>query len=121
MILVLGMAKANPISWEEIASGYMSGVFETKAVWYDTTYREILGAGNNNVILVFLGRRPSGGYGIKVESVKTDRKKIYIVAKETCPKPGSMVIAVITSPFVAIKVDLEDKLPIKLEVKSCKQ
>lgn len=121
MILTFMMAKPNPITWKEISSGYMSGVFESKAVWYDSTYKELVDTPSNNVVIVFLGRRPTGGFGIKVKDVKTDGKKIYITAYETCPKPGEMVIQVITSPFVAIKLDFNKKLPLELKIENCKR
>ncbi|MEO0139780.1 MAG: protease complex subunit PrcB family protein [candidate division WOR-3 bacterium] len=121
VLALFTMAKPNPISWEEVASGYMSGVFESKAVWYDTTYKELLDTASDNVVLVFLGRRPSGGFGIKVKEVKTDGKKIYITAYETCPKPDEMVIQVITSPFAAIRLDINKKLPLELKIEGCKK
>lgn len=121
MITLFTMAKPNPISWEEVASGYMSGVFESKAVWYDTTYKELVDTPSDNLVLVFLGRRTTGGFGIKVKEVKTDGKKIYITAYEICPKPDDMVIQVITSPFTAIRLDFNQKLPLELKIESCKK
>jgi hypothetical protein len=115
------MAKPNPITWQEIKSGHMSGVSETKAVWYDTSYSDILESAPENTVLIFLGQRPTGGYSVKVKEVKTDGKKIYITAKEECPKPDAMVIQVITTPFVAVKIDIKEKLPLELKIEGCKR
>jgi hypothetical protein len=113
------MAKPNPLTWQEIKAGYMSGISETKAVWYDTSYSNILEEAPENTVLVFLGQRPTGGYSVKVREVKTDGKKIYIIAREECPKPDAMVVQVITTPFVAIKLDFKEKLPLELKLEGC--
>ncbi|NPA79476.1 MAG: protease complex subunit PrcB family protein [Thermotogae bacterium] len=115
------MGKSNPISWEVVAKGYMSGVMEEKAVWWDSTYANLVENGDERTLLVFLGQRPTGGYSVEIEEIKSDGKSLTVVAKEICPKPGSMVIQVITSPFVAVRVDVPKPLPVKLKVKRCKE
>ncbi len=114
------MARPNPLEWDEVKSGYMSGVFESKAVWNDSAYKHLVESDDKNIVLVFLGKRSTGGFGVKVEEVKTDGKRIYIRARETCPKPGEMVIQVITSPFVAIRVNIDKRLPLELKLERCK-
>ncbi len=115
------MARSNPVSWEKVASGYQSGVYEQKAVWWDSTYSRIVEKGDDRTLLVFLGRRPTGGFSVEVEEVKTDGKRLSVVAREVCPEPGQPVIMVITSPFVAIKVDVPKPMPVDLKVKGCKK
>ncbi|NPB04100.1 MAG: protease complex subunit PrcB family protein [Thermotogae bacterium] len=122
MLLLLTMGKSNPVAWEKVAEGPMSGVNEAKAVWYDSTYSNLLKAdGKEPILLIFLGRRSTGGYSVEVEEIKTDGKKLVVVAKEICPKPGSMVIQVITTPFVAVRVEIPQRLPVELKLKKCKR
>ncbi len=121
MGLFVFMAKPNPITWQEIKRGYMSAITETKAVWYDTSYSNLLDEAPENTVLIFLGQRPTGGYSITVKEVKTDGKRIYILAKEECPKADAMVIQVITTPFVAIRLDIKEKLPLDLKLEGCKR
>ncbi len=119
MLLLMSMGRSNPVTWEKVAEGYMSGVMEEKAVWWDSTYAELVPEGDSTTLLIFLGQRPTGGYGVDVEKVEIKGGKLVVVARERCPKPGSMVIQVITSPFVAVKVDVPERLPVALDIKRC--
>ncbi len=121
MLLLMSMGRSNPITWEKVAEGYMSGVMEEKAVWWDSTYAELVPNGDSTTLLIFLGRRPTGGYSVEVEEIKGNSKSLEVVAREVCPKPGSMLLQVITSPFVAVKVSVPKPLPVSLKVKRCRK
>ncbi len=120
MLLLMSMGRSNPVAWEKIAEGYMSGESESKVVWWDTTYSNLVPNGNGRTLIVFLGRRPTGGYSVSVEEIKSDGKKLVVVAREVCPKPGTPVIQVLTSPFVAVRVEVPDRLPLDLKLKRCR-
>jgi len=73
------------------------------------------------LIGVFLGRRPTGGYSVSVERILYNEKEGHLIvhAVEKCPKPGSIVIQVITYPGVFVSID---KVPVKkvsLELEQC--
>jgi hypothetical protein len=57
------------------------------------------------VLAVFLGSRPSGGYGVKVVEIAPEKGRLAVKLVERKPDPGMMSAAVITSPFhiVAVK------------------
>lgn len=56
------------------------------------------------LIAVALGTRPSGGYGIKVQSVTTRGERLEVAVAEFCPAPGAVVITVLTQPVEVVRV-----------------
>lgn len=58
----------------------------------------------DNYIVVFSGKRNTGGYSIKVISIKDNEGKTNIVVEEKTPQQGDMVTQVITYPYTVIKV-----------------
>ncbi len=53
------------------------------------------------VVGVFLGQRPSGGYGVAVRNVgRTDDGGVRLEIATTAPAPGEVTVSVITSPYV---------------------
>jgi hypothetical protein len=50
------------------------------------------------VFCVALGERPTGGYGITIQSAALVDRELRIRARETLPPPGQPVIQVITYP-----------------------
>jgi hypothetical protein len=56
------------------------------------------------VIAVFLGQRPTSGYGVKVEVDAQQR----ITVTETKPAPNMMVMQVLTSPFKVVSVPITE-------------
>lgn len=67
---------------------------------------------NSNFVLINIGEKSTGGYGIVVESVVEEADKIVIKIKETEPKPGTMVTTAITSPYAVLKIN--SKKPIEI-------
>ena len=62
----------------------------------------------NMVVGIFLGTRPTGGYGAEIVSAQPEGGTLIVKYKETRPGRGSMTAQVLTAPyhFVAIpKVD----------------
>lgn len=119
MLLLMSMGKSNPVAWEKVAEGYMSGVGESKVVWWDSTYANLVPNGDEHTLIVFLGRRPTGGYSVAIDEIKSDGKRLLVVAREVCPKPGTPVIQVLTSPFVAVRVEVPDRIPLELKLRRC--
>ncbi len=119
ILLLMSMGRSNPVAWDKVAEGYMSGVSESKAVWWDSTYANLVPNGDERTLIVFLGRRPTGGYSVAVEEIKSDGKRLKVIAREVCPKPGTPVIQVLTSPFVAVRVEVPERIPLDLKIKGC--
>lgn len=60
------------------------------------------------VVALFAGVRPTGGYGIGIDSiVYTDASTLTVNATETAPGPGCLVPFVITYPFHLVLVPKE--------------
>ena len=63
--------------------------------------------GKHEVIVVFMGRKMTGGYAVKIVRVYDNDKRIVTV-KETSPRPDGMVTMVVTlaltSPYHAVVV-----------------
>lgn len=60
------------------------------------------------VILAAAGSRPTGGYGIEVESVHRDEETMYVVVRETSPGDDCMVTQAFTAPTTAVRVPRVD-------------
>src|SRR5437879_6017563 len=56
------------------------------------------------VVAVFLGSRPTAGFGVKITAIKKDGDKAIVEYTEGKPRPDLMVAQVLTAPFVIVKV-----------------
>lgn len=66
-----------------------------------------------NFILVNLGEKNNGGYGIEVENVVEQTDKIVVSIKETEPKKDSNVTMALTNPYAVIKINSKKPIEIK--------
>lgn len=66
-----------------------------------------------NFILVNLGEKSNGGYGVEVESVIEETDKVVVNIKEVEPKKGSNVTMAITNPYAVIKINSKKPIEIK--------
>lgn len=57
---------------------------------------------NDFVIAVFLGARPSAGYGARVARVNLNDTCIEVTVEEEKPAPGAVAAQVITSPYCMV-------------------
>lgn len=55
------------------------------------------------LILISAGEKPTGGYGIEVNSIESMEERTIITVTETEPAPDAMSITVLTYPSVVIK------------------
>ena len=62
---------------------------------------------------IFLGRRPTGGYGVEIVSMGLSKDKFVIVIDEIKPG-GSIVTQALTSPWTILLIDKPD-LPVEVE------
>ncbi|HBN86390.1 MAG TPA: hypothetical protein DDZ89_21410 [Clostridiales bacterium] len=54
------------------------------------------------MLVVFMGEKNTGGYGIEVVSVEDNEGRTNVVVKETTPAKDAMVIQVITYPYTVV-------------------
>jgi len=48
---------------------------------------------------VFLGTRPTGGYGVEIRGAREEKGRLVVTVVERKPPPAAMTIEVLTSPF----------------------
>ena len=51
------------------------------------------------VVGVFLGSRPTAGFGVQIVSARVDRGTLVVQYRETRPPGGSLTAQVLTSPY----------------------
>jgi protease stability complex PrcB-like protein len=51
------------------------------------------------VVGVFLGSRPTAGFGVQIVSARVDRGALVVQYRETRPPSGSLTAQVLTSPY----------------------
>jgi hypothetical protein len=56
------------------------------------------------VLAVFLGTRPTGGYGLDVRGVTIEGGDLFVDLVVTEPAPGAVVTQALTSPWVLVRV-----------------
>jgi protease stability complex PrcB-like protein len=57
------------------------------------------------VAAVFLGEKPSGGYGVEISSAEVADSSLTVFVKETSPKPGAIVTQAINQPFHIVRIE----------------
>ena len=59
---------------------------------------------SNMVVGIFLGSRPTAGYGVEIVSAQPEGGALVVKYKETRPSRGMMTAQVLTSPFHLVAV-----------------
>ena len=67
----------------------------------------------SNFVILNMGQKPTGGYGITVDSVEETDKEIIIKIKELKPEPGAMLMQVITYPYTVVKINSKKQIVVK--------
>jgi len=65
------------------------------------------------IVGIFMGQRPSGGYGIKIKEIKKTKSGLEVYVLEHKPNPGDMVITMITYPCALVTIE-KTVLPLKV-------
>ncbi len=68
----------------------------------------------NMVLAVFLGSRPSGGYGVAITGVRSEAGGLVVEWAETRPAPGTSAVTVMTAPSHLVSVPRQDG-PVRFE------
>jgi len=58
----------------------------------------------NMVLAVFMGQKPTSGYGVQITEVTRANGEIVVKVKETTPPKGAIVLQVLTQPFHIVVV-----------------
>jgi hypothetical protein len=114
--------QAKQVPFQTIDKGSYSGVRErlqiairNQAEWTELWKRHAankpkqpllpeINFGQEMVVAVFLGEKPTGGYGIQIIQVaKTDRG-VEVSYREQSPAPGAMTIQALTQPFHIVRI-----------------
>ncbi|MBZ0271488.1 protease complex subunit PrcB family protein, partial [bacterium] len=69
------------------------------------------------VVTVALGTQPTGGHGVRIESVRLAGSVLTVVVLETHPRPGAVVTQSMTQPFSVVVVEFDGRIPEDLEVR----
>lgn len=67
----------------------------------------------SNFVILNMGQKPTGGYGITVDSVEETDKEIVVKIKELKPEPGAMLMQVITYPYTVVKINSKKQIVVK--------
>lgn len=67
----------------------------------------------SNFIVLNMGEKPTGGYGITVDSVIETEKNIVIKVKEITPEAGAMLTQSITYPYSVVKINSKKEIIVK--------
>jgi len=57
------------------------------------------------VAAVFLGEKPSGGYGVEISSAEVIDRALTVFVKETSPSPGAIVTQGFNQPFHIVRIE----------------
>ena len=121
MILVLAQAVVTgAMTFTTLAQGAQSGITEPRhavartpaewqALWkeHDSKPAPAVDFSRSIVVGVFLGTRPTAGYGVTITSVAAKSGVATVEYLERRPTPGRMTAQVITSPFILVTVPRE--------------
>jgi len=57
------------------------------------------------IAAVFLGEKPTGGYGVEISSAEVADSSLTVFVKETSPKPGAILTQAINQPFHIVRIE----------------
>jgi len=57
-----------------------------------------------SVVAIFIGQRPTGGYGVSVTDLLLENNEVYLEVRLTQPSPGAMVTQALTSPWLMLRI-----------------
>jgi hypothetical protein len=78
--------------------------FEKTVANYSTVPQEKIDFSANQVILLAMGEKPTGGYAIRVDGVEEINGALKLIATEAQPGSNCMVTQVLTAPYLFVKV-----------------
>ena len=67
------------------------------------------------VAAVFLGSRPSAGYGVQIVGVRQEGSALVVSYRETRPAPDALTAQVLTSPYHIVAIPKGSTTDVKFE------
>lgn len=71
--------------------------------------------GKEVVAAVFLGSRPSAGYGVQIVGVRQEGSALVVSYRETRPAPDALTAQVLTSPYHIVAIPKGSTTDVKFE------
>jgi hypothetical protein len=119
LALAIVVAAMQPSGIEVIARDGMSAVDEPRtavanteaewaALWRSHAFEKPLPKvdfATRRVLAIFLGSRPTAGFGIEIVGTKTESGNVVVEWAEMPPKPGSLLAQVLTSPALFVSIE----------------
>jgi PrcB C-terminal len=119
VIIVAGGATFQTMPFTTIAAGQQSGIenhreivvrtaADWKGLWKEHSPNETVPAidfSKSVVAGVFLGLRNTGGHRVTISSVDRQGKGLVVAWREQKPAPDTVVIQMVTFPFVLVRID----------------
>lgn len=120
------MASPNRLSFRTVAKGYRSGIRESlqtvirnqtewQKLWQRHTSSQpkpppppAMDFKSEMVAAVFLGEKPTGGYGVEIVRVERNHGTFTVLYKESEPPPGAMTTQALTQPFHIVRIPATD-------------
>jgi len=62
------------------------------------------------VVGVFLGSRPTAGYRVQIEAVRSDGATAVVEYRERAPDPNDLVAQILTAPFHIVRIASQPKV-----------
>jgi PrcB C-terminal len=67
------------------------------------------------VVAVFLGSRPTAGYGVTIVSATLEGNVLHVLYRETSPPPDAVTAQVITYPYQIVAIPKSPATDVKFE------
>ena len=67
------------------------------------------------IVGVFLGSKPTAGYGVTIVSAAEEGGVLHVKYRETAPAPGTMAAQVITFPYALAAIPKSSAKDVKFE------
>ena len=118
-VLVLAATVPEPVKFTALDEGAQSGIehsrevaVRTSADWKSLCSEHAPGHrcasvnfSKTMVVGVFLGRRPTTGYGVEIASIEHEGNSLLVTYRELTPNPDAMMPQMLTAPFVLVTTD----------------
>jgi len=84
---------------------------EWQALWklHSTNAPPSVDFSKSMVVGVFLGTRPTAGYGVRIVNVRGTGDAIVVDYREQKPAPGGMTAQMLTSPFQLVSIPRDNR------------
>jgi hypothetical protein len=117
--LCLGTAMPPAVPFKTLDSGIQAGVerpreavARTAAEWEKLCADYVQGRPcphvdltRSTVVGIFLGTRPSAGYGVEISGIARDGDALVVTWRERAPGPDDMAAQMITTPYLLATID----------------